>query len=209
MATLIFAGTSYAQYDFRLGMGISEVSTPSLVNYLNDAHFAPPGQQLSVFNSAVVFSGEAGYFINDSYEISLDFSYLLNSYNFLDDFGLYKLSYDIIMPSVINYYVIKGIGYNFKFGGGVGPRFTSVTQQVPPASALIYNSVGFGFLLKAEGNTTLGDNFYANIGVSLGYDFNGEPKNGSLYLVNPINNENVNFNSLLAGIHLGVSYIFY
>jgi hypothetical protein len=205
--TLIITGTSYAQYDFRAGMGISEVNTPSLVNYLNE-NYAPPGQQLGVFNSSIVFSCEAGYFVNDSYELSLDFSYLLNSYNFSENLGLYKLSYDIIMPSLVNYYVIKGTGYSFKFGGGIGPRFTSVDEQQSTGTVGNYNSFGFGILFKVEGNTMLSDNFYANIGFDLRYDFNGDPKNGSLYLFNPVNDEKVNFNSLSAGLHLGVSYIF-
>jgi hypothetical protein len=207
ISALIITGTSYAQYDFRAGMGISLVNTPSLIDYLNQ-NFAPSNQQLGVFNSSIVFSGEAGYFVNDSYEISLDFSYLLNSYNFSYNPGLYKLSYDFIMPTLVNYYVIRGTGYNFKFGGGIGPRFTNADQQLPAQPSITYNSVGFGFLLKAEGNTLLSDNFYANIGVDLRYDFNGEPKNGNLYLVNPNYNENVNFNSLSVGIHLGVTYIF-
>lgn len=205
-AVLGIAGTSYSQYDFRAGMGISFVATPSLVDYLNQDLY----QQIGVFNSAIVFSGEAGYFVNDSYEIGVDFAYMLNSYNFsFGSSGNYKLSYDFIMPTLVNYYVIKGTGYDFKFGGGIGPRFTSADQQLPATpSAITYNSIGFGFLLKAEGNTLLSDNLYANIGVDLRYDFNGKPKNGSTYLVNTNNNENVNFNSLSAGIHLGVSYIF-
>jgi hypothetical protein len=202
------AGTSYSQYDLRAGMGISFVSTPSLIDYLN-LHFAPSDQQLGVFNSAVVFSGEAGYYVNDSYEVGVDFAYELNSYNFSYNPGEYKLNYSFIMPTLVNYYVIRGTGYNFKFGGGIGPRFTSADQQLPATpSAITYNSVGFGLMLKAEGNTLLSGNLYANIGVDLRYDFNGKPKNGSSYLVNTNNNENVNFNSLSAGIHLGVSYIF-
>jgi hypothetical protein len=207
ISILFVSETLYAQYDFRAGMGISLVNTPSLINYLNE-NFAPSNQQLSVFNSSIVFSGEAGYFVNDSYEISLDFSYMYNSYNFSYNPGLYKLSYGFIMPRLLNYYVISGKGYDLKFGGGVGPSFTSVNQQLPAEPVFTYSSVGFGLIVKAEGNTQLSENFYANIGVDLRYDFNGEPKNGSSYLVNPVNNGNVNFNSLSAGIHLGVSYIF-
>jgi hypothetical protein len=198
----------YSQYDFRAGMGINFVSTPSLTDYLNQ-NFAASNQQIGVFNSAIIFTAEGGYFLNDHYEISLELGYLINSYNYSYSIGTYRLNYDIIMPTVINYYVIRGAGYSFKFGGGIGLRFLSADQQLPATpSAVNYSSTGFGFLLKAEGNTLLSGNFYANIGVDLGYDFNGKPKYGSTYIVNYINNENVNFNALSAGIHLGVSYIF-
>jgi hypothetical protein len=206
ITVLIISGTSYSQYDFRAGMGISFVSTPSLIDYLNQ-NFAPSNQQLGVFNSSVAFSGEAGYFVNDSYEIGVDFAYQLNSYNFSYNPGEYKLNYHFLMPTLVNYYVIKGAGYNFKFGGGIGPRFTSAEQQLPATpSAITYSSTGFGLLLKAEGNTLLSGNLYANIGAELRYDFNGEPENNGSHLVN--NNKNVNFNSLSAGIHLGVTYNF-
>jgi hypothetical protein len=206
LAALIITGTSYSQYDLRAGLGISVVSTPSLIDYLNQ-NFAPSDQQLGVFNTAVAFSGEAGYFLNDNYEVGVDFTYMLNSYSFSYNPGTYKLNYDFIMPTLVNYYVIKGAGYNFKFGGGIGPRFTSADEQKPATPyAITYNSVGFGFLAKAEGNTLLSDKLYANIGVDLRYDFNGKPKNGNSYLTG--NTGNVNFNSLSAGLHLGVSYIF-
>ena len=60
IVVLIITGTSYSQYDFRAGMGISVVNTPSLIDYLNQ-HFAQ-NQQLGVFNSSIVFSGEGGIF---------------------------------------------------------------------------------------------------------------------------------------------------
>ena len=71
-----------------------------------------------------------------------------------------------------------------------------------------YSNTGFGFILRAEGNTLLGGNFYANIGADLKYDINGSPKSGSSNLYNNISRENVNLNSLAVGLRLGVSYIF-
>ena len=42
--------------------------------------------------------------------------------------GRYELSYSVLMPTIINYYVIDGQGYNFKFGGGLGLRFASINE---------------------------------------------------------------------------------
>ncbi len=201
---LTITGFSYSQYDFRAGMGISFGATPSLTDYLNQNY----RQQLGVFGSAVVFSGEGGYLLNDHYEIGIELAYLINSYNFPQDFGNYRLSYDILMPSLLNYYVIKGKGYDFKFGGGIGPRFVSANEQLGTTNGVNYSSTGFGLLLRADGNTTLGGNLYANIGVDLRYDFNGKPKNGNIYIHNYAYNQDVNFNSLSVALRLGVSYIF-
>jgi len=205
---LTFSTTSYSQYDVRAGMGISFGTMPSLIDYLNQ-NFVPSNQQLGVFNSAIIFSGEGGYMIHSNYEVGIEVAYLINSYNFSYDLGNYRLSYNILMPTAVNYYVIKGPGYDFKFGGGIGPRFVSANQQLPgTTSGVNFTSVGFGILAKADGNTTIGGNFYANIGVDLRYDFNGEPKNGSTYLYNSAYKKNVNFNSLSVELGLGISYIF-
>ena len=205
MLVLTFTSFAYSQYDFRAGMGISFGTTPSLTDYLNVTH---PGQNLGVFGSSVIFSGEGGYILNNHYEIGVEVAYLINSYNFQENYGAYRLNYNIILPSIVNYYIIKAKGYDFKFGGGIGPRIVSANEQFGTTYGTNYSSTGFGILLRADGNTTLGGNLYANIGVDLRYDFNGKPKNGSTYIHNNVYNDNVNFNSLSVTIRLGVSYIF-
>jgi len=206
MLILCFAitTTSFSQYYVRAGMGITYISMPSLIDYLNQSLT----QQLSTFNSAIVFSAEGGYLLNNHYEAGLEVAYLVNSYNFTNGYGgIYNLNYSIIMPTIVNYYVIKGNGYDFKFGGGLGIRFIKADQKLPAKpSSVTYKSTGFGFLLKADGNTLLSGNLYANIGVDIRYDFNGKPKSSIGYL--EVNNTNVSFNALSVGVRLGVSYIF-
>jgi len=115
----------------------------------------------------------------------------------------------VIMPSILNYYVLYGKGYNFKFGGGVGVRFLSVDESLPPTgSTENYSSVGYGFILRAEGNTAIAENVFAYIATDVRYDVNGEPKNNGEYLENNVYEENVNFNSLSFGLRLGISYQF-
>ncbi|MHB1686493.1 MAG: hypothetical protein ACYCVH_03855 [Ignavibacteriaceae bacterium] len=212
-ATIIFASvlsaSAFAQYSVRAGMGISFVSSPSLIDYINE-NFAPSDQQLGSFNSAINFSGEFDYSVNETYQVGLDLTYLLNSYTYSSIGGIYKMNYEILMPTLVNYYVISGEGYSFKFGGGVGLRFVNVSEQLPATpSATTYTSTGFGFLLRADANTLLSKNLYANIGADLKYDINGKPNSGGKYLVN--NNANytdVNFNMFSAVIRLGLTYNF-
>ncbi len=113
------------------------------------------------------------------------------------------------MPSLLAFYVISGQGYNFKFGGGGGARFISVDETLPAsARSDNYTSTGFGAIIRAEGNTLLSGNVYANVIADLRYDINGEPSGNLGNLRNNVLNENVNFNSLSVGIKLGVSYFF-
>ena len=105
------------------------------------------------------------------------------------------------------YYVIPGQGYKIKIGGGLGPRFSSLEEKYPSYSET-YTSTGFGILAKADGSTTLGGNLYAYIGGDLRLDINGSLKRNGENFKNKINNENVNLNSISAGLKLGVVYLF-
>lgn len=199
--------TTNAQYSLRASMGIDFANTPSLTDYINQTfHGIDP---IGDFNTAINFSGEVGYSLNSKFQIALELSYLINSYTYTSDLGKYELDYNIIAPTLLGYYVLGGSGYNFKFGGGLGIRFVSVDLAYPGTNLTTnFTSTGFGLILRADGNTLLGGNFYANIGVDLKYDINGSPKSGSSNLYNNISRENVNLNSLAAGLRLGVSYIF-
>jgi hypothetical protein len=189
-------------------MGIDFANIPSLNDYINQT-FPVEGNPINDFNTAINFSGEFGYAYTEKFHLGLELGYLLNSYTFVNELGKFELDYNIISPSILGYYVLNGDGYNFKFGGGLGVRFVNVNFS-PPGTTLTehYSCTGYGFILRAEGNTLLGGNFYANIGADLKYDVNGYPKSNSDYLYNNIRRENVNLNSLAFGLRLGISYIF-
>ena len=188
-------------------MGIGFGSTPSLKDYVNQiANY----QELGSFTSSVIFSGEFDYNASKTYDLGLEVAYLLNSVTFpFQTGGNYDFTYHIIMPSLTSYYVIKGEGYNFKFGGGAGIRLVNVTESFPNIpNAGKFTSTGFGFLLRVAGNTRLSDNFYVYISGDLRYDLNGEPKNGEQYLMDNATNEKVNLNTFSAGVNIGVTYSF-
>jgi len=206
---LIFSiGTSQAQYSVRASMGIDFANAPSLNDYINQT-FPVIDNPVNDFNTAVNFSGEFGYSLTSTFQVGLELGYLLGSYNYSNDRGKYEIDYNIIFPSLLGYYVLNGSGYNFKFGGGFGIRLVNVDLSLPPTTAVInYSNTGYGFILRAEGNTLLGGNFYANIGADIKYDINGSPKSGGTNLYNSISRENVNLNSLAVALRLGIAYIF-
>jgi len=199
----------FSQISVRGGMGINFISTPPLRDYLNFNQFAPQANQVAPFNTAINFSGEVDFRSADHYEFGLELAYLYNSFNFSPNGGRYELSYGILMPSILNYYVIDGEGYNFKFGGGLGIRFASL-KELPEftQNSNNYSSVGLGILLRALGNTALSSNVYANITGDIRYDINGTPKNNGNPLQNTISGGSVNLNSFSLGLSLGITYIF-
>jgi len=200
---LIFANLSFAQNpnEVRVSMGIDFVSVPSLNNYLESNYT----DLLSTFNSAVNFSGSYGRMISPDKQLELEAGYLLNSYNSTLIEGTYDLTYSIIMPSILYYYVLSGRGYNFKFGGGAGVRILSVNEKLPAdPNNYNYSSLGYGFILRAAGNTALAENIFAYIAVDARYDQIKEPQQTS----DPNFIGNVSFNSFSLGLRLGISYQF-
>jgi len=204
---IIFCSTqSFSQIEVKAVMGINFLSVPSMQDYINFSHSE---NQLGSFNSAVIFAGEGGYFFSPSFVMSIEGAYQLFSYTNVSTSGKYEMVYVLFPVSVLGYFVLGGDGYNFKFGGGIGPRFINVEESLPGLGTTEqYNSTGVGFVLRVEGNTLLGGNFYANIGADLRYDLNGEPENNGEKLTNSVYGENVNFDTFALGVRLGFSYYF-
>ena len=183
---------AFAQFELKGTMGIYFASIPSMQDYINQSGLASDNQ-LSSFVSSVMFAGEAGIFVSQNFETSLELAYLLYSYTNGSSAGQYDLTFSNLMPTVFAYYVIAGEGYNFKFGGGLGPRFVTVDESLPATGiTTTYNSVGYGIVGRIEGNTLLGSSVYANIGADIRYDVNGEPEGDGKPLHNNLQNENVN-----------------
>ena len=205
LLTITFS-TSYSQVQLRGGMGVDYISDPSLYNYLNQ-NFAAPGIQLKSFSASVNFSLEADYMVSEKYEVGLDVAYRIYSYTYANGLGSYDLTYHNLMPTIVNYYVISGSGYQFKFGGGIGVRFPNAKEALPGStSSQTYTGTGIGLLLRASGNTQISSNFYANILFDIRYDFNGNLKNNGVSLYNGIDGSNVSFNSFSVGVGLGLTY---
>jgi len=199
---------TYAQTELKATMGINFISIPSVQDFINQSY--PLGTEVGTFSTTVIFTAEAGQFLSNNFEMGLEIPYQLFSYNSNVGSGQYDLTYNLVLPSVMAYYVLVGNGYNFKIGGGAGPRFVSVNESKKwNGSEEDYSSTGFGVVVRAEGNTILGDNVYANIGIDIRYDVNGEPSDSDgNTIINNVLKENVNFNSFSAGVKLGISYLF-
>lgn len=186
--------------EVRASMGIDFVSVPSLKDYL-ELNYT---DRLSDFSSAVNFSGAYGRMLGESSQLEFELGYFLNSYNSSSSLGNYDLTYSLLMPSVLYNYVISGNGYNFKFGGGAGLRFLSITEKRPGFLDDNYSSTGYGFILRGVGNTAIAQNVFAYISADIRYDILKESELSTEG--NTIGD--VNFSSLSFGVRLGISYQF-
>ncbi len=80
LSIIILSELSFAQIEVKGTMGINFISVPSVQDYINQ-NYAPYDDELNTFNSAVIFTGEVGYFINEKFEMSVEIPYQIYSYN--------------------------------------------------------------------------------------------------------------------------------
>lgn len=208
VSILLFCLNIFAQ-DNEIGvtMGIDFVSTPSFKDYINQNYAV--GEEMNDFNSAVQFTVKYGRFINPNFMIAAEIGYQIYSYNNFADLGQYDISANNIFPTALAYYVIAGDGYNFKLGGGAGLRLLYFTEKLPgDVVSTDYTATGVGFLLRAEGTTRIDGNVHAHIGGDIKYDVAGKPESSGTSTSSNRLFEQVEFNSLIVGIRLGISYYF-
>lgn len=202
---ILFQVSIFPQWEFRSSMGINFVKNNELSSYINK-YYAASYNKLSDYNAAIEFALEAGYLIAQ-YQVGIEAAFEKNSFNFSTSIGNYVFDYSSTSITPLFYFVVLGSGFKLKAGGGVGLRFFSADETKPPLnSAVNYQSTGYGFLLKADGSTMLGGNFFAYICGDLRYNFYGIPKNNGIELKKNSFGETLNLSSFSAGIKIGISY---
>jgi hypothetical protein len=196
-----------AQVDITGAMGIAFVNNSSLKDYIN-SNF-PSEKELGTFNSSFDLSLEADYTISENFEMGLEYVYNIFSYttSTFGGLGVYEISYKHLKPSLLAYYVLPGAGYKFKIGGGIGYRVVDLDEKI--FQTVNYTTSGFGFLLRAQGLTTLGGNFYANLGGTFRYDLPGEvSESNPTDSGHSMEDYNVSINSIVFSVNIGVTYSF-
>lgn len=198
--SLFVCSSVFGQIEVGAGMGLHFFSAPDLKDYIN-SNFATT-EEMGTFNTSADFFCEVGYNLNEKYQVSIDYTFNIYSYstNFIT--GIYDFQLNQHKPTLLGYYYLSGEGYKFKFGGGVGIRFAQVDEKLPGTTETIdYSSTGFGIMLKAQGDTRLGEDFYALISGEMRYDLHG-----TIETITP--GVNFNLNSFGVALKLGVVYYF-
>lgn len=203
LLTITATTNLFAQWDVSASMGLDFKSMPTFRDYIN-MNFSSANNQISSFKSAVAFGAEADYKLSKNFALGAEYNLQIDSYNGAG--STYEISYSFHRPSLIAYYIIPGVGYQFKLGGGVGYRSVSLSERIITETK--YSASGFGLVLKAEGNTMLANHFYALIGGNFRYDSTGDVANGSQNIVNRSTGDKLNLNSISFGIYLGITFTF-
>ncbi len=170
-------GSEKKSFSISAGLGVGTHAAHSLVDYMNA--LARPQTRLDEFSPVVEFFLAPELRISEEWNLALEYSLLVKSYA-LDSgsgFSGSDFSYNIHMPSVLLHYVMSGMGYRLKFGGGVGYHVATFTQTIRAYGVEDnYTSRGVGLKLEAIANTQFDETFYGSIGADLRWGFLGNLK---------------------------------
>ncbi len=198
---LVLTSLLNAQFDISGGMGLNFFSAPDLADYINS--YSTAVDEVFTFNTSADFFGEIAYNVNPNYQLALEYTYNIYSFNSPSAIGV---NYDFHLgqhkPSAIGYYVIPGKGYKVKFGVGLGIRFANIEEKIASIQEpYSFSATGFGGLLKIQGDTRLSTNFFAVIAGEMRYDaYEDISRKSNTRTIN------YNINSFGVAIKLGIAY---
>jgi hypothetical protein len=164
------------------GLGVSANSSPSIVDYVNAVAQPPVEQRADEFSASTEFFIVPEYQISDEWSIALDYSYFLKSYSFESRSLMSRLEFThtVHMPLIVVHYLIPGIGFWLKAGGGIGYHVGSFTESFAGYGLQTTSRAkGLGLKIEAIGNTAFDESFYGSIGVDLRWVFGSAFKTAS------------------------------
>ena len=195
--------------DLRISVGVNPSLNRNLRDYLYP--FATGENKPSDFSTFFEIAGEYGYELTKNSQIGLEVNYEFNSYEYDNIFSASKFRFkiDYLSPSINYYLIIKKPTYKVKIGGGIGPRFCFVSQNLYTTKEISYKSSGYGISLKIDGSTLFSQNLFLFIGGDVRYNIIGKLEdNNKNNLKFWGSSENLDFSILTFSIKIGFTYNF-
>jgi hypothetical protein len=187
-----------------VGMGVNYHTAQDIVNRINGSGVVT--QRVSDFKSGVDFFGSVSVPLSRDWVVKGEYVYMLSSYSLPSSVSVRnaEFSYNIHMPTLVGQYILfEAPTYNLKAGVGLGYHFATYSEKYSSVDAS-FTGGGIGSLLELEGNTALGEDLFANLGVQARWDFIGALKDGSGNSPLPSVRTTLHFFSI--GARLGMTY---
>jgi hypothetical protein len=210
---LLFYGMSYSQVPVKInkylisaGMGISMTNTPSFNDYLRQTVLFSNTDSIKSFSVGFEVFGGLEYSVNKKFSVKLDYSYFIKTHSYVYSYYQYDFDYNIHQPYLMAYYVTRGTHYRFKYGGGAGYHFASMTKTISKTSEFKYKASGPAFRGELIFSADLSNTLESYLGGFITWNIIGTLKDsGGNTLKNPTTNEDVNLSGYGVGARLGFS----
>jgi hypothetical protein len=189
------------------GMGVEYLAPHDIVDMIN-GNYRPVTRQPE-FHAGVNFFGAGFIPLSPNWMLKIEYTYLLNTYNFSGVFGPGEFTMEGHLPTVILHYVLADEGlYNLSAGGGLGYHFGTLSTKY---GTLIdtYNATGIGGLVELQGNTAISEELFVHLGVQARWEGIGELTNsaGKSPGINA-HGDPATMNWFSVGARIGMSYYF-
>lgn len=189
------------------GLGVSWIAMPEIVDYIDALQVQ--SDLLKRWSTSPEFFGAIAVRIDTSWDIGVEYSYLLNSYSIAQSFGPNASFTSIIhMPTLLIHYLMLGERSALKLGGGVGYHVGSFSEDYYSGSGT-WTAGGIGVKLEAIAHTSFDEHLYSYITADLRKDFMSDlhAADGT-HLVNQTTGKNIDMSFFGAGIKFGLTYYF-
>ncbi|GJQ20472.1 MAG: hypothetical protein HBSIN02_08270 [Bacteroidia bacterium] len=159
-------------------MGIDVLSAPAIADYLTV--IAGSAERVDEFTSAVEFAVAPEIRVAREWSAGLEYAYLIKSYSLQSSGGSSNVFLGVHLPTLLVQYVIRGERTRIRVGGGVGPVFGTMEEQLyGSTSGRTFRARGTGLKLEAAGASKFDDHFFALISVDMRWIAGGTFNDGT------------------------------
>jgi hypothetical protein len=173
---LVEDDSSSAFIHLTAGLGVSALSSPTIVDYI----LAASGERMSEFATASEFYVAPEVQLTNEWSLAVEYSFLLKSYTVDATYRPGEFSYTVSMPTLLVHHLTRGTGYWLKYGGGLGLVNGTFTERNTTSGAeASYGARGVSLKVEAVGNTEFDEHFWGNIELDLRWVSGGVFKESS------------------------------
>jgi len=185
------------------GMGISALSAPSTVDYMNGASQAVSSEKVSEFFSVTEFTLTPEVRVAERWSAGIDYMFRIKSVTVKGGGGQSQFELSSHHLGLVAHYLIEGESYLVRLGGGGAIAVGTFSQALfgnPVFSE--FSARGGSIKIEAVGDTKFDEYLYGTIGVDMRWVFGQTYHDGSREV--RVGTIKAGFSSFALGLKLGI-----
>jgi hypothetical protein len=184
-------------------MGITALSAPSVVDYVNSASQAPTSEKVSEFFSATEFAISPEVRVAKNWSVGADYMFRIKSLAVNSGGSQSRFEISSHHLGFAAHYLLEGESYLVRIGGGGGVVLGAFSEALFGSPLFSdFSARGGSIKLEAVGDTKFDDHLYGTIGADMRWVFGGTYQNGDREV--QVGAIKANLSSFSLGLKLGL-----
>ncbi len=155
-------------------MGISAMTAPGTIDYMNAVGQATSAERVSEFTSITDFTITPEIRILEEWSAGVEYSYRVTTFTVNSSGGRSQFDYSAHHGGIVAHYLIEGRGSLVRLGGGVSAVLGKFSQALFGSSVFSdFQASGGSIKLEAIGDTAFDDHLSGTIGGNMLWVFGG------------------------------------